>query len=175
LKEERFTKVYDHTKDTEKESPKGFKTIFKETAILLGGLALLLISSEAIVRFSSFFAANLGVSVAFIGFLIVGSGNAFPELFFSIASARAGQTWMILGNLMGSVVITSTLVLGIVALIEPIQISDFSPFAVARFFLLISSLFFLLFIRTDRKITKKEGLFLLAVYIAFVIAEILIR
>lgn len=175
LREERFTKVYDHRDNLKEPTPKNFKKFFKEMAVLFGGLILLLVSSEAIVRSSLFFAENLDISVAFIGFLIVGVGNALPELFFSISSARAGQTWMVLGNLMGSVVIISTLVLGIVALIRPIQIIDFSPFAVARFFLLISALFFLVFIRTDRKITRKEAFFLLAVYIAFVITEILIR
>ncbi len=175
LKKERFTKVYDHINDSEKAIPKNFKKIFKEIAVLFGGLVLLLISSEAIVRSSSLFAANLNISVAFIGFLIVGLGNALPELFFSISSARSGQTWMVLGNLTGSVVIISTLVLGIVALIHPIQIDDFSPFAIARFFLLISALFFLIFIRTDRKITRREALFLFALYVAFVITEILIR
>jgi len=174
-KEERFTKVYDHATNDEEEAPKSFKKLFKEIAALLGGLTLLLISSEAIVRLSSLFAAHFNASVAFIGFLIVGLGNALPELFFSISSAKSGQTWMVLGSLMGSVVIISTLVLGIVALIYPIQITDLSPFAVARFFLLISALFFLVFIRTDRKITAKEAIFLLFLYVSFVIAEILIK
>lgn len=176
LKEERFTKVYEHHIDDSQETGhKSLKKFLKQIAVLLGGLTLLLISSEAIVRLSSLFAKNLDISIAFIGFLIVGLGNALPELFFSISSAKSGQTWMALGNLMGSVVIVSTLVLGTVALIHPIQIPDFSPFAVARFFLLVSAVFFLIFIRTDRKITHKEALFLLALYAAFVIVEILIR
>jgi cation:H+ antiporter len=73
------------------------------------------------------------------------------------------------------VIICATLVLGVVALIYPIQITDFSPFAAARFFLIISSLFFLIFLRTDHKLTRKEGLFLLLLYCAFTITEILIR
>jgi cation:H+ antiporter len=92
-----------------------------------------------------------------------------------MASAKAGQTWMILGNLMGSVIICATLVLGIVALIYPIHITDFSPFATARFFMVVSSLFFLIFLRTDRKITRKEGIFLLLLYVSFIITEILLR
>lgn len=175
LKEERFTKVYDPIRSAEETALKSFKKIFKEIAILAGGLLLLLASSEAIVRISPLFAANLNVSAAFIGFLIVGLGNALPELFFSVSSAMSGQTWMVLGNLMGSVVIISTLVLGIVILIHPIQVTDFSPFAAARFFLLLAALFFLFFIRTDRKITKREALFLLLLYASFVITEILIK
>ena len=82
---------------------------------------------------------------------------------------------MILGNLMGSVIVLSTLILGIVALIAPIKISDFSPFAAARIFLIIAAAIFLIVVRTGRKITKKEAIFLLLIYLAFVIVEILLR
>ncbi len=105
----------------------------------------------------------------------MGLGNALPETYFAVISAKKGQTWMILGNLMGSVIVPATLVLGIVALICPIEIIDFSPFAIARFFLIISALFFLFFVRTGRKITRKEALFLLLIYIVFVATEILTR
>jgi Ca2+/Na+ antiporter len=80
---------------------------------------------------------------------------------------------MILGDLMGSVIVPATLVIGIVALICPIKINNFSPFVIARFFLVVSALFFFFFVRTDRKITKKEAVFLLSLYFAFVIIEII--
>lgn len=177
-KKERFAKIYDSA--TEQESipfraARNLKSIFKNIGKLTAGLLLLLLSSEIIVRLAVIFSQKLDVSPAFIGLLIIGLGNCLPEIQFSIAAIRAGQTWMALGNLMGSVIIISTLVLGTVALITPIQITDFSPFAVARFFLLLIALFFLIFIRTDRKITRKEAFFLLSLYAAFVIAEILLK
>ncbi len=76
---------------------------------------------------------------------------------------------------MGSVVITTSLVLGTVSLISPIKISDFSPFAIARVFVVISALFFFFFVRSEHKISKKESLFLLGVYISFLLIEILTR
>ena len=81
-----------------------------------------------------------------------------PEALFSIQAARKGQDWMILGDLMGGVVMCATLVLD-VALIIPIKIVDFSPFAIARIFLVISVLFFIFCLRSDSKISKKEGMF----------------
>ncbi|GAI48832.1 unnamed protein product, partial [marine sediment metagenome] len=69
--------------------------------------------------------------------------------------------------------VPATLVLGIVALICPIEVPDFSPFAIGRFFLIISAIFFFFFVQTGRKITKKEALFLLGIYITFVLVEIL--
>jgi cation:H+ antiporter len=170
---ERFTRIYDGSAG--KESVKSLKSFFKDLGILIVGLAALLIAAEIIVKSASYFAQSLHSSITVIGLLVVALGNCLPEMYFSLASAKAGKTWMILGNLMGSVIIPATLVLGIVALIYPIQITNFSPFAVARFFLIISALFFLVFLRTDRKITKKEAVFLLMLYIAFVITEILIK
>ena len=71
---------------------------------------------------------------------------------------------MVLGDLMGSVIICTTLVLGLIALILPFNIPDVSPFLMARVFLIIAALLSLLFIKTGRKITKKEALLLLFVY-----------
>jgi len=79
---------------------------------------------------------------------------------------------MILGDLMGSVIVPSTLVLGMVALIFPIKIVDFSPFAIARVFLILSALFFLICVRSDSKISKREAIVLLSLYILFVISEL---
>ena len=82
---------------------------------------------------------------------------------------------MILGNQMGNVAITSTFILGIVSLITPIRIANFAPFVVARIFLIIAVISFFILAKTDQKITKKEGFALIAVYIAFLIVEILTR
>jgi len=168
-KKERFVKIYDEKKI---KVVKEFKVFLKDIGRIILGVALLLLGAEGIVRSASFFADSLNLSLPIIGILIVGLGNALPEIHFAIASARKGQTWMILGDLMGSVITPATLVLGIVALICPIEIPDFSPFAIARFFLIISAIFFLLFVRTGKVITRKEALFLLGIYIIFVLVEI---
>jgi len=96
-------------------------------------------------------------------------------MYFSIVSAKKGEGWLVLGDLMGSVITAATLVLGIVALISPIHIVDFSPFAIARVFLVLAAVSFLVFVRTGQKITRKEAIFLLFLYIAFLISEILIK
>jgi len=168
-KRERFTRVYDTYKNP---IIKEFRVFLKDLGRVILGIILLLIAAEGIIRSASFFAENLNLPLALVGILIVGLGNALPETYFAVASARSGETWMILGNLMGSVIAPATLVLGIVALISPIQIVDFSSFAIGRFFLIISALFFLFFVRTDRKITKREGVFLLLIYILFVLSEL---
>ncbi|MFC1663643.1 sodium:calcium antiporter [Patescibacteria group bacterium] len=169
-KKERFTRIYNKNKPPVVKSFRGF---IKSLGKSILAIALLLLAAEGIVRSASFFAESLQIPVSLIGILVIGWGNALPEAYFAITLARKGQTWMILGDLMGSVIISATLVLGIVALLCPIEIVDFSPFAIGRFFLIISAIAFFIFVRTDRKITKKEGLFLLLIYIIFFIVEIL--
>lgn len=171
-KKERFVKIYDERRV---EIIKEFKIFLKDIGIIILAIVFLLIGAEGIVRSAIFFAKNFNLSLPLIGILIVGLGNSLPEIYASILAAKKGQTWLILGDLMGAVIISATLVLGIVSLLNPIEISDFSPFAIARFFLIISALFFFFFVRTGQKITKKEAIFLLSIYIFFVVIEILTK
>lgn len=137
------------------------------------GICVLLVSAQGIVNASLFFASEFHVPLTMIGIIVLGLGSALPETYFTIASARRGNSKIILGDLMGAVIVMTTLILGIVALIEPIRVPHFSSFAIARLFLFISAFLFFVFLRTGRRISKKEGIFLILLYILFVLAEIL--
>jgi len=171
-KEERFKKVY---KGRPKSESKGYFGFLINLAKIVIFLALLLAASYFIINSAQFFSVQFGISLSMVGILIVGLGNCFPETYFSIISARRGENWMILGDLMGSVIVCATLVLGIIALISPFEIKDMSPFVITRVFTIIASLLFLVFIRTGGKVTKKEGLLLLSVYVVFLLTEIFVR
>jgi len=171
-KKERFTKIYDGKKLS---IFKEFRIFLKALGKLFLGIVFLLAAAQGIVRSASFFSQTLNMPLVLVGILIVALGNAIPETYFAVMAARKARTWMILGDLMGSVIVCATLVLGIVALICPIEIPDFSPFIIARFFLVVAAMFFLFFVRTDRCISKKEALFLLGIYVVFVIVEILTK
>jgi len=169
-KKERFEKIYNDIKE-----PMGLKFFLKNLAIFIISIILLILAAKGVVESSLFFANYLKVSLGLIGILVVSLGNSLPDLSFILRAAKKSQDWLILGDIMGGTVITATLVLGIVALIHPIKIFDFSPFLIGFFFLIISALFFLFFVRTDRKITKKEALFLFSIYIIFLVVEILTK
>jgi cation:H+ antiporter len=145
-----------------------FKNIFK-MMVLLG---LLLATSQIVINSAQFFSIQLGVSLSLVGVLIVGLANCFPETYFSAVSAIKGEGYMVLGDLMGSVVVCASLVLGIVALVAPFTITNFSPFLIARAFSILAIVFFLFVVRSDKKLTKKEGILLLFIYIAFLLTEI---
>jgi cation:H+ antiporter len=169
-KEERFKKVYSAQED---KPAGGVLGLLKNLMAIILFLGLLYLASSGIVNSAQYFSDFFGIPIATIGILVVGLGNCFPEMYFSFVSAKKDQNWMILGNIMGSVIICATLVLGIVVLISPFEIPNFSPFATARVFTAIAALYFLFATRTGRKITKKEAAVLLFIYILFVLVETL--
>ena len=168
-KKERFTKKYDGS-----HQKLGITNFLKDLAIIAAGIILLLAGGEGIVKSAIYFSEVMNMPLGLIGIFIVAIGTCLPEAFFCLHAAKEGKDWMIFGNLMGNVIITATLVLGIVSLIQPINISNISYFAIARFFLLATVIFFFIFLRTGHRITRKEGIFLLGIYIAFIIAEIML-
>lgn len=171
-KSNRFRKIY---KSEIKNPVREFRGFLINLSKMIVFFVLLLAASQAIISSAQFFSGKIGISLALTGILIVGLGNCFPEIYFSIVSAKKEKNWLILGDLMGSVIVCATLVLGIIALIAPFEIKDISPFVTARIFLIVAAVMSLVFIKTGKKITKKEGLYLLLVYIAFLIFEVFIQ
>lgn len=165
----RFSKVYN---DYDVLKNQRFKVFLYDIGKITASVLVIMAVTQGIIISANAFAARFNLPLALVGILILGLGNSLPELYFSITSARKGETRMILGDLMGAVIIPATLVMGIVCLLSPITISDFSMFIMARYFLLVSALFFFVFVRTDRKITKREAVILLLIYVAFLLVEI---
>ncbi len=169
-KKERFKDgALNHTAPT----PKGFLDFLKSLGSFSAGAILMIAGAQGVVRSSEQIAIDLNLPIYIIGLLIVGLGNALPETYFSIASARKGESGLVLGNLMGSIVTGATMVLGTVALIEPIVIDDFSPFVIARTFLILSAVLFWIFVKTGKCLKKAEAAVLILLYVAFLAAEIL--
>ncbi len=177
-KQERFQKAY-HTKDAkeEKSLPAAKKTadFLKNFVMVIFALALLCVASETIIRTSNYFAAQFNMSLVLVGLIIVGLGNALPETYFTIISARKKAVYLILGDLFGSIIVPSTLVLGSVILIHPIDNLKFPPLLAGRLFLLASAILFLIFIKTGKQITRREGIILLFLYVLFLIVEVVVK
>lgn len=164
-KKERFKKIYD-------EESIGFEDFLKAFLKTIISILLLLFAAQGIVTSAIFFSKLLKISLTFIGILIVGLGNSLPEIYFAINSAKRGENWLILGNIMGSVIFPATLVLGLVALFSPFKITEFEAFFVSSIFLLISAILFFIFIKTGQKITKKEAFLLFGIYLIFVLFQV---
>jgi len=150
------------------------KEIRKDIILFIIGLISLIVFARIIVYAASQIAIELFLPPIFIGLVIVSIGTSLPELFFETDSVLKGHSSIAIGDLLGSLAFNSSLILGIVSLISPIQ-ADFSSFIVSSVFIVISLLTFLVFARTGKEISRKEGIVLLMFYILFITFNILIR
>jgi cation:H+ antiporter len=171
-KDSRFKKAY-RDKSVKDISKKGLFVwdVVKMVVILI----VLLAASYAVIYSAQYFALTLNISLGLVGLLIVALGNCFPETYFAVISARKEENWIVLGDMMASVIVCGTLILGIIALVAPFVIEDFSPFFIARIFMVIACVFYLIFIASGKRLTKKEGLGLLLIYIIFLLTEIFFK
>jgi cation:H+ antiporter len=92
--------------------------------LLVVGLAALLWSADRFVASASVLAGHWGMPPLLIGMLIVGFGTSAPEMTISVLSALEGNPGLALGNAYGSNISNIALVLGLTALIYPLQVQS---------------------------------------------------
>jgi cation:H+ antiporter len=92
-------------------------------AYLIGGLVLLVVGAEALVRGASKLAARFGVSPLIIGLTVVAFGTSAPETAVSIQASLNGNGDIAVGNVLGSNIANILLILGLSALIAPLVVS----------------------------------------------------
>lgn len=90
---------------------------------LLGGLALLILGGDLLVRGAVRVAERLGVSPLIIGLTLVGFGTSMPELVTSVRAATAGSPGIAYGNIVGSNIANVLLIVGASALLFPIAVA----------------------------------------------------
>lgn len=90
---------------------------------LIGGLAVLTLGAEWLVRGSSKFALSVGVKPLVIGLTLVAFGTSTPELVVSVKGAIDGEAGISLGNVIGSNICNIALILGLCAMIKPLDVS----------------------------------------------------
>jgi cation:H+ antiporter len=91
---------------------------------LLGGLLLLALGGELLVRGAVQIAERLGVSPLLIGLTLVGFGTSLPELVASVQASLAGAPGIAVGNIVGSNIANILLILGLAALVNPIAVGS---------------------------------------------------
>jgi cation:H+ antiporter len=155
----RFLRQFNHVSTSKK----------REFGRLFIGIALLLFSADMIVRISVRLGTLLNIPVLVIGLVILAIGTSLPELVFSLRSLSSREPSMFFGNLLGSTIANSTLIVGVTSLIYPIQIQDFGHYSLAAIFFLIVFILFWVFTRSKGRIDRWEASFLLLVYFVFVV------
>lgn len=139
--------------------------------LLIIGFALLVWGADKFVAGASAFARRLGVSPLLVGLTIVAFGTSAPELAVSLTAALQGANEIAVGNVVGSNLFNLLVVAGLSAVICPLVMDrtllrrDW-PLSVGAAALL------LIFIAPDLKISRIEGLILLAIFAVVLGAQI---
>lgn len=133
---------------------------------LVVGLTVLILSSRLLVWGAVTIAQALGVSDLIIGLTVVAIGTSLPELASSIIAARKGEHDIAVGNIIGSNLFNTLAVVGLAAIIHPMQVA---AEVLNRDAMVMSALTVLLFVFVwlRRRINRPEGLILLAAYIGY--------
>ena len=97
--------------------------IWLQVLLLLGGLALIVFGADWLVDGASGIARRLGLSEFVIGLTIVGMGTSAPEMVVSFIGAFQGNADIAIGNVVGSNIMNTLLILGLTAIILPMAVT----------------------------------------------------
>ena len=144
---------------TERRSP------WLSAAMVVIGLAALVVGSNLFVDSASTVAAALGISEGVIGLTVVAGGTSLPELATSVVAARKGQSAIAIGNVIGSNVFNILMILGLTATISPLQIEGITTIDMAVMLVSVALVWFFSF--TKFTVERWEGALLVIGYLVY--------
>jgi len=146
------------------------KLLLKNVSLLIFFLGTLLLGSSFTVKYAVQLANDFQLPAILVGLTIISIGTCLPELLFSLRAVANNHDQLALGDILGTVIMDATIVLGIVAIINPFE---FRPLViyVTGFAMFFAGLLTIIFISSQKMLTKREGLFLIFFYIAYIIIE----
>lgn len=143
--------------------------------ILVCGLALTVLGADWLVDGASSVAKKLGVSDFVIGLTIVGFGTSCPELVVSLTGAIQGNADISVGNVVGSNIMNTLLILGLTALLYPITITESNKkkdipvnLVVIFLFIMMGMNYTFFHIGASDSIMRWEAAVMLLIFIAYI-------
>ncbi|HEX5768281.1 MAG TPA: calcium/sodium antiporter [Burkholderiales bacterium] len=138
---------------------------WREAARGVAGLAALLVGAELLIAGALALAAALGASEGIVGLTIVAAGTTLPELLTATVAAARGQGDIAFGNVIGSNIANALAVVGASAAIRPLPAGDLGWPAIGG--MLALSLLSVPILWRGFRVTRAEGVVLIAAYLAF--------
>ena len=140
-------------------------------AFIVGGFALLFAGGEMTVRYSVAFAGALGISTTLVGLFVVAIGTSLPELVTSVIAAWRKQSDLALGNILGSNVFNSLVVLPASALVGTVAIPKGGLLDLVVSWLFTAALIPIFFMGRAR-LGRASGIMLLIAYAAYAVMRV---
>ena len=136
--------------------------------LLLVGLAMVVYGSDILVDGASSVARKIGISDFVIGIVIVGFGTSCPELVVSVTGALEGSSAIALGNVIGSNIFNVLLILGLTAVMLPIDVTRHNKTVDLPILLGVSLFFSLVVLKgTLNRVDAAIFLVIFALYVAY--------
>lgn len=146
-------------------------TLPKSIVLIIIGLAGIIIGGDLVVDSASAIAIALGMSETLVGLTIVAIGTSLPELVTSITALKKGENQLVIGNVIGSNIFNILFVLGASSAISRIPLD--SSMLIDVLFMMGVTILCFIFGKTQDKYDKKEGVILIALFIAYMAFAIL--
>lgn len=140
------------------------------TLLIIGGLALLILGGEILIKSSTNLASRLGMKPIVIGLTIIAMGTSAPEIIINLSSISEGHSSLALGNILGSNIFNILFILGISALITPLIINQ-KLIKIDIPILIILTITVWIF-SLDLNLSFNEGIILFILLILFIIFSI---
>ena len=148
--------------------PRPSGRFWRDLSLVVAGLLLLVLGGRFLVEGAVGLARRLEMSERVIALTVIAAGTSLPELATSVVAAARRQTELAVGNILGSNVFNVLGILGVAALVRPLPVLEQAWFDVGVMVLLALILWPLLW--TGRRLQRWEGVLLLAVYAAYLLA-----
>jgi cation:H+ antiporter len=142
----------------------------KNFLLLLLSLAFLVGGAYYTVKFGIDFANDVQIPPFLVALTLVSIGSCMPELIFSLKAVGSKHDQLALGDVLGTVIIDATILVGVIALISPF---DFNPniVHVTGVMMFIAGVLAVMFIKSGKVLTRQEGVLLLLFYLLSLIIE----
>ncbi len=150
----------------EDEDNASLPSMKKSVIISIIGFVGIVLGSNFVVEGASGLAKIMGISERMISLTIVALGTSLPELVTSVTATKKGEYDIAIGNVVGSNIFNIGVVIGIpIALMGGISSINFSYIDITM--MIVSALLLFLFSLNDHKISKKEGIIFLTVFVFY--------
>ena len=171
-KGEEFDKEDDELEE-EKQNKKE-TTILKNIIFIILGIIGLKIGGDLIVDNSTLIAKNFNISEKIISLTILALGTSLPELVTSIVAATKGNSDISVGNIIGSNIFNMSIIIGTTSLITPISFN--LTYNIELIILIMASVMLAFFslIPPKNRISRKNGILYLMIYIFYMITLFLL-
>jgi cation:H+ antiporter len=137
-----------------------------------GGLILIVVGARILVPSATEIAYRIGVPEDVIAATMVAFGTSLPELMTAIAAIRKGHPEITVGNIVGADVLNCLFVIGAAAAARPLAIPpNFFTFHFPAMLIILYSFRFFIFINRDGRFKRKQGAWLLSVYLVYLVLQ----